>query len=105
MLKALREFLRLEAASGILLMLVSVLALAVANPPLNWLYNSLITLPTEVRVGDFQSVDAFFHPIPLGIMLGLFLGKQIGIFGLCWLAVRVRLARPPDDPAWSRSVE
>ncbi len=45
-------------------------------------------------------VEAALHPVPLGIMAGLFLGKQIGIFGFCWLGVRLRLARLPDGMTW-----
>ena len=37
----------------------------------------------------------------LGVTLGLVLGKPIGIFGLAWLAVRLRLARLPDGTSWS----
>ena len=36
------------------------------------------------------------HGVPLGIALGLFAGKQIGIFGLCWMAVRLQLAKLPQ---------
>jgi Na+:H+ antiporter, NhaA family len=40
------------------------------------------------------------HPIPLGIMAGLFVGKPIGILGLCALAVRLRLAALPEGVGW-----
>ena len=40
------------------------------------------------------------HPVPLGIVLGLFFGKQIGIFVLSWLAVRLRAASLPDGVSW-----
>jgi len=36
-------------------------------------------------------------PVPLGIALGLFLGKQAGVFGALWLAVRLNLADDPRD--------
>jgi NhaA family Na+:H+ antiporter len=42
------------------------------------------------------SITDIFHPVPLGIVTGLFLGKQIGILALCWLAVRFRIASPPE---------
>jgi len=42
------------------------------------------------------SIADIFHPVPLGIVAGLFLGKQIGILALCWLAVRLRIASPPE---------
>ncbi|MDE1147020.1 MAG: Na+/H+ antiporter NhaA [Azospirillaceae bacterium] len=34
-------------------------------------------------------------PVPLGIALGLFLGKQAGVFTFTMLALRLKLARPP----------
>jgi Na+:H+ antiporter, NhaA family len=42
----------------------------------------------------------FIEPITLGIALGLFLGKQIGIFGTIWLAVRAGIARSPEGVSW-----
>ena len=42
-----------------------------------------------------------FHGVPLGIAAGLFFGKQIGIFGICWLAIRVKLAKLPSGMSFS----
>ena len=39
-------------------------------------------------------------PLPLGVALGLFLGKQIGIFGSIWLAVKTGFARRPGGASW-----
>lgn len=39
--------------------------------------------------------------IPLGIALGLFFGKQIGIFGFCWIAVKLKIA-PSPTISWSQ---
>jgi NhaA family Na+:H+ antiporter len=39
-------------------------------------------------------------PLPLGVAAGLFVGKQLGIFGAIRLAVRFGLARPPQDATW-----
>ena len=44
--------------------------------------------------------SAVLEPLPLGIALGLLLGKQIGIFGFAWLAVKVKLASLPDEVNW-----
>ncbi|MHA7841556.1 MAG: Na+/H+ antiporter NhaA [Gammaproteobacteria bacterium] len=46
------------------------------------------------------SFSTLLTPVPLGIILGLFLGKQIGIFGSCWLAVKTGLARLPEGANW-----
>lgn len=40
------------------------------------------------------------HSVPIGISLGLFVGKQIGIFGLCWLAIKAGLAKMPKNMDW-----
>lgn len=39
-------------------------------------------------------------PIPLGIALGLFVGKQVGIFSFTWVAVRLGLASLPNGLNW-----
>ncbi|BBB29631.1 Na+/H+ antiporter NhaA [Neptunomonas japonica] len=40
------------------------------------------------------------HSVPLGIALGLFLGKQVGVFGLCWLAIKLNWSRLPKGMSW-----
>ncbi len=42
-----------------------------------------------------MGMDQLLHPVPVGIALGLFLGKQLGVFGLSFLAVRMKIARLP----------
>jgi NhaA family Na+:H+ antiporter len=46
------------------------------------------------------SLKDTLHPVPLGIVAGLFLGKQIGIVALSWLATRLRLASLPEGVGW-----
>lgn len=46
------------------------------------------------------SFEDLLAPIPLGIALGLFVGKQIGVFGAAWLAIRFGLARMPEGLSW-----
>ena len=46
------------------------------------------------------SVDEALHPVPLGIALGLFVGKQVGVFLLCALAIKFGLAKLPRDSNW-----
>ena len=46
------------------------------------------------------SLDALLNPVPLGIAAGLFVGKQVGIFGACWLAIKLGLAKLPEGATW-----
>ena len=41
-------------------------------------------------------LDALLAPLSLGIAGGLVIGKQLGIFGACWLAVKAGWARLPE---------
>jgi NhaA family Na+:H+ antiporter len=36
-----------------------------------------------------------FHGVPMGIAMGLFFGKQVGIFGICWLFIKFKIASLP----------
>jgi len=47
-----------------------------------------------------MSLGALFQPIPMGIALGLFLGKQVGVFGFAFAAVKLGLAKLPSDINW-----
>ena len=46
------------------------------------------------------SVEQAFAPLVLGIALGLFIGKQVGVFGFAWLASALGLGRRPTDATW-----
>lgn len=41
-------------------------------------------------------VEQLMHPVSLGIVLGLFFGKQIGIFAFCWAAIKLGITRLPQ---------
>ena len=45
--------------------------------------------------------DSFLHPVPLGIVAGLFIGKQVGVFLFCALGVALGIARLPEGLRWS----
>ena len=46
------------------------------------------------------SLHDVFSPVTLGVALGLFLGKQIGVFGAASLAIGLKLARRPTGAKW-----
>ena len=45
---------------------------------------------------------AITAPLPLGIAAGLFVGKQLGVFGASALAIRAGWSRRPDDASWAQ---
>lgn len=46
------------------------------------------------------SSEVLGHPVPLGILIGLFVGKQLGVFSFSWLGVRLGLASRPAGLTW-----
>ena len=44
--------------------------------------------------------SAVLDPLPLGIALGLLLGKQIGVFGFAFAAVKTGIAKLPEGVSW-----
>ncbi len=47
-------------------------------------------------------VADLYNSVTIGIMLALFFGNQIGIFGICWIAVKLGLASLPKDTNWQQ---
>lgn len=47
-----------------------------------------------------MSIGKLFEPIPIGIALGLIVGKQIGVFGFSFAAVKLGLAKLPSELNW-----
>ena len=45
-------------------------------------------------------VANLMHPVPLGIALGLFVGKQLGVFLFSAAVIKLGLARLPDGAGW-----
>lgn len=47
-----------------------------------------------------MSLAALANPIPLGIALGLFIGKPVGVLAGAWLAVKLARTPMPEDTGW-----
>lgn len=70
----------------------------------NWVVYMILPLFAFVNAGvDLKgiSIEEMAGPVPLGIMLGLFIGKQVGVFGFSWLAIKMGLASLPKGSNWS----
>lgn len=68
-----------------------------------WVAFMILPLFAFVNAGiDLReiSMDQMNKGVPLGIMLGLFIGKQLGVFGFSWVAIKLKLASLPNDSNW-----
>jgi Na+:H+ antiporter, NhaA family len=52
-----------------------------------------------ISLEGFQ-LEKLMQPIPLGIMLSLFIGKQLGVFVFCWTGIKMGLAKMPENSNW-----
>lgn len=52
---------------------------------------------------DFSSINTtILQPVSAGIIAGLVLGKVIGIFGISWLAIKLKIAQLPSGSTMSQ---
>ncbi len=68
-----------------------------------WVAFMILPLFAFVNAGiDLReiSMNQLNEGAPLGIMLGLFFGKQLGVFGFSWAAIRLNLASLPHKSNW-----
>jgi NhaA family Na+:H+ antiporter len=72
-MKAIREFLKLESAGSVLLLIAAVLAMLIANSPLSPFYDSLLQIPLEVRAGSFEIAKPLLLWVNDGLMAIFFL--------------------------------
>jgi len=47
-----------------------------------------------------MSLSSLMQPVPLGVALGLFVGKQLGVFTFSWAAIRLGFADVPARATW-----
>ncbi len=68
-----------------------------------WVAFMILPLFAFVNAGvDLKGIliSDMVGPVPMGIMLGLFIGKQVGVFGFSWLAIKFGWASLPKDSNW-----
>ena len=46
------------------------------------------------------SISTLLTPVPLGILCGLFFGKQIGVFLFSFISVKLKIAEMPTNSNW-----
>ena len=69
----------------------------------NWVAFMILPIFAFVNAGvDLSSISIkeITGPVPMGIMLGLFVGKQLGVFGFSWVAIKMGWASLPKESNW-----
>ncbi|MBP2169699.1 NhaA family Na+:H+ antiporter [Erwinia toletana] len=74
------------------------------HPWVSWLILPLFAFANAGVVLDGISAGDMFSLLPLGIMVGLLIGKPLGITLFCWLAVKSGLAKLPQGTSMSNIV-
>ena len=46
------------------------------------------------------SIESLLDKVPLGIVLGLFLGKQLGVFIFSYISIKLKIAQMPNNSNW-----
>ena len=67
-ISAIKEFLRYEASSGILLLIAAVLAMIIENSAAKGLYDGLLGIPVEIKFGEFEIAKPLLLWINDGLM-------------------------------------
>lgn len=49
-----------------------------------------------------MSINSFLDPVTLGITLGLFAGKQLGVFTMLWLGIKFGFSQMPAQANWTQ---
>jgi NhaA family Na+:H+ antiporter len=75
----------------------------IEHPLSRWVSFGIMPLFAFANAGVFiSSGDTLVQPLSAGILLGLVIGKQVGITLFCWLAVRFKIAVLPRGVAWKQ---
>ncbi|TWI52339.1 sodium/proton antiporter, NhaA family (TC 2.A.33.1.1) [Pseudomonas duriflava] len=99
--------------AGVALALTIPLRTGAKHPPLERLehtlhpYTAFLVIPIFgfANAGvSFEGVNlsSLMGAVPLGIALGLLVGKQFGVFSFAWLAIRLGLAELPEHATWKQ---
>ena len=70
------------------------------KPWVNFLVLPLFVLTNAAISFTSLSLQVVLHPISLGILLGLFFGKQLGVFFASYLTIKCKITYLPKDSTW-----
>lgn len=72
---------------------------AISNP-VNFIIMPIFAFANTNITFEAGMSQALFTTMGLGIVIGLFAGKPLGIFAMSWLAVKLKIAKLPDNVGW-----
>jgi NhaA family Na+:H+ antiporter len=69
-----------------------------------WVYFLIVPLfafaNSGINLQGFE-IDMLTAGLPLGIIVGLLVGKQVGVFGFIWLGSLLKICQKPDTVSWA----
>jgi NhaA family Na+:H+ antiporter len=65
-----------------------------------WVAFAIMPIFALANAGVAISVEGLQDPLALAIIVALVIGKPVGIAGVSWLVIRMRLARLPERTSW-----
>ncbi|MFP9099728.1 Na+/H+ antiporter NhaA [Flavobacterium sp. RHBU_24] len=68
--------------------------------PVNFIIMPIFAIANTNITFEGGMSQGLLQPLGMGIVLGLFLGKPIGIFTMSWLAVKLKIAKLPKNVDW-----
>jgi len=68
--------------------------------PVNYIIMPIFAIANTNITFESGMISGLTGNLGLGIVLGLFLGKPIGIFLMSWLSVKLKIAQLPDETNW-----
>lgn len=68
--------------------------------PVNFIIMPIFAIANTNITFEGGMVEGLISNLGFGIVLGLFLGKPIGIFLMSWLSVKLKVAQLPDNTTW-----
>jgi len=70
--------------------------------PVNFVIMPIFALANTNITFEDGMLEGLFTPLGLGIVLGLFIGKPVGICILSWLSIKIGLSKMPDKAGWTQ---
>lgn len=70
--------------------------------PVNFVIMPIFALANTNITFENGMLEGLFTPLGLGIVLGLFIGKPVGICILSWLSIKIGLSKMPDKAGWTQ---